>query len=83
MNAAFGPSKIAKKPQSSVHPVITTKQLGIIQGVCFGDIDSVIYTEDNWVTAFAMLAYIPLSLFVFGRIVWLGVERSHPGSPPT
>lgn len=79
MNAAFGPSKI-QKHHASGHSVITPKQWKVIEGICFRNTKQITYTETNLMTAFVMLAYIPLSLFVLGRIFWHGVEKNHNGS---
>ena len=76
MNAAFGPSKISNKPGSA----IDTNQFGRIRGVCFDGVQQISGSEDHLMSAVIVLTYIPLSLYILTRIVWLGVERNHADS---
>lgn len=80
MNAAFGPSRIGNTHHSSGQTVLTAEQFEVIEQVCFGESRPITTLEDNFMTAFVILTYVPLSLFVLGRVLWLGVEEKHPGS---
>lgn len=79
LSNAFAQSRIGKQTDSK-NPVITPEQFGIAQRICLGDSNRITKTEDDLATAFVILVYIPLSLFILGRIIWLGVERNHPNS---
>ena len=79
LNATFGESKI-QKHQSSGNATLTMDQWNIIENICLGAIEPITTDEDNWMTAYVILAYLPLSEFVLGRVFWLGVEKNHYGS---
>lgn len=74
MDNAFGQSKIRR------HGVISPEQFDTIEDICWRDVDQITATEDKLMTAFVMLAYIPLSLFIIGRIVVLRVQHDPPES---
>ncbi len=82
MNAAFGHSRIGGRHHSSGHAVLTYQQFDTIQTMCFGKIRPITVTQDNLMTAFVIATYIPLSLFVLGRILCQGVQEKHPDSRP-
>ena len=76
MNSAFAPSKISNKPGASITPA----QFNVVRSLCFSHAKPITGTEERVMTAFVILAYIPLSLFVVGSIIYSGVEKNHAGS---
>lgn len=80
MNAAFGPSKITRPTNLDQQPILTPEQFQVVREICFGPIKQITVVEDGLMTAFVMLAYLPLSVFLVARIVWLGVKTNHQHS---
>ena len=74
MNAEFGPSQI------SPSGAITPSQFAVIEEICTKGVSTITNAEDVLMTAFIMLAYFSFSLFVVGRILWLGLEKHHRDS---
>ncbi|KAK6393731.1 hypothetical protein LTR65_002108 [Meristemomyces frigidus] len=74
MNASFGPSRICHTC------VITPQDFGNVEKMCTAHVSSITKAEDALMTAFEMLSYIPLSVFILGRILWLGLEKHHHNS---
>ena len=72
MSAAFGRSDICDRPDCA----ISQEQFNIIRGICLRKTDTITTIEGRLMTAFVMLTYIPLSLFVIGRIVWYGLRTN-------
>lgn len=77
MSAAFGKSKISKRPGSS-GSVLDQSQFAIIEQMCFQGIARITDAEDSAMTAFVILTYIPASVAIISRIIWLGIERNNP-----
>ena len=72
MNSVFGPSKIGT--------AISQDQFATVEEICFQDVRVVSAAEDRFMTAVAIISFIPLSLLAFGRIVVLGVRKHHTQS---
>jgi hypothetical protein len=72
MNSVFGPSKIG--------PVISHEQFAAIEKICYQGVRVVSDAEDRFMTAVAIIAFIPLSLLACGRVVVLGVRKHHAQS---
>jgi hypothetical protein len=77
MNAVFGKSKISKRP-GTPGSVLDQHQFAFIQDMCFRNSTQITEAEDGAMTAFVVLTYIPISLFIISRIIWLGIERNNP-----
>lgn len=76
MNAAFGKSKVSKRP-GQPGSVLDRTQFAVIEQMCFRGTRYITQAEDDAMTAFVILTYIPTSLYVILRIVWLGIERNN------
>ncbi|KAK5122439.1 hypothetical protein LTR85_004023 [Meristemomyces frigidus] len=74
MNAQFGPSRICHTC------AITPPEFAIVEEMCTERISTITAAEDALMTALEMLAYIPLSLLIVGRVMWLGLEKHHHDS---
>lgn len=72
MNSVFGPSKIGT--------AISYDQFATVEDICYQDVRVVSNAEDRFMTAVAIISFIPLSLLAFGRIVVLGVRKHHTQS---
>jgi hypothetical protein len=72
MNSVFGPSKIGT--------VISHAQFAAIEEICYQDVRVVSDAEDRFMTAVAIISFIPLSLLACGRIVVLGARKHHTQS---
>jgi hypothetical protein len=82
MNAEFGKSKISKRP-GTPGSVLDQHQFAVIQNMCFRNTTQITEAEDGVMTAFVVLTYIPISLFIISRIIWLGIERNNPNTHQT
>jgi len=74
MNDMFGPSQI------SPSGIITPAQFTAIENMCTAGVQLITNEEDAVMTTFQMASYIPLSVFIIGRIFWLGLEKHHSDS---
>lgn len=74
MNAKFGPSRICHSC------AITPPEFATVEEMCTTGVATITTAEDALMSAFEILSYIPLSLFVIGRILWLGLEKHHRDS---
>ena len=52
----------------------------MIQEICFEGVTPISDSEDLFMSALSILAYIPLSLFIVGRILFLGIQKHHDES---
>ncbi|KAK5734368.1 hypothetical protein LTR17_009032 [Elasticomyces elasticus] len=75
INSWFGTSKIG----SSSTAVITKEQFEVIESMCTEGIKQISDTENALMAAFEILAFVPLSTLVLGRVLWLGIEKHHHG----
>ena len=73
MNSVFGPSLIGTT-------VISNGQFDDIEEICYRDVRVITRAEDRFMTALAIVAVVPLSLLVCGRIIVLGVRKHHADS---
>ncbi|KAK4960431.1 hypothetical protein LTR10_003327 [Elasticomyces elasticus] len=76
MNSWFGVSKIG----SSGTAVISPEDFAKIENMCTEGIQQISGIENALMAAFEMLAFVPLSTLVLGRVLWLGIEKHHHGS---
>lgn len=74
MNTEFGPSQISSSG------AITSPQFAAIEDMCTANVSNITSAENAVMTAFEMVSYILLSVFVLGRILWLGMEKHHSES---
>lgn len=74
MGDAFGPSQISSSG------VITPPDFAHIQSMCSAGVKVITGTEDALMSVFEMLSFIPLSLVILGRILWLGLKKHHSES---
>jgi len=72
MNSVFGPSKIGT--------VISHDQFAAVEKMCYKDVRVVSNAEDRFMTAVAIISFIPLSLLACGRIIMLGLRKHHKQS---
>ncbi|KAK5700070.1 hypothetical protein LTR97_006205 [Elasticomyces elasticus] len=76
MNSWFGTSKIG----SSSTAVISPEDFAEIGNMCTEGMQQISGTENALMAAFEILAFVPLSTLVLGRVLWLGIEKHHHGS---
>lgn len=76
LNNVFGPSKISDSAGSD----ISVEQFGVVQEICFEGVTPISHSEDLFMSALSILAYIPLSLLIIGRILFLGIQKHHDES---
>jgi hypothetical protein len=72
MNSLFGPSQIGT--------VISYEQFATIEKICYEGVNVISDAEDRFMTAVAIIAFVPISLLACGRIVVLGVRKHHTQS---
>lgn len=80
MNSVFGPSKIGTPSRGQPKPVMSSEQFAEIERICYKDVQVFSKAEDRFMTAVAIIAYIPLSLLAYGRIIVLGMRKHHSQS---
>ena len=80
MNSVFGPSEIGAPSPGRPQPALSHEQFNIIEGICYQDVQVISGTEDQFMTAVAIIAFIPFSLLAFGRIVAMGVRKHYADS---
>lgn len=77
MNSDFRPSKISAPSSQRPNPVISNEQFSLIEEVCFQDVEVITSTQDSLMTVIAIVSFIPLSLIVLGRIIFLAIRKHH------
>lgn len=76
MNNAWAPSKISNQPGAP----ITLDQFDHVTRICLEGVQVISPAESTFMAALAVLCYVPMSVIVLGRVVFLALQKHHQGS---
>jgi predicted small integral membrane protein len=66
-----GESRIGDAPDTT----ITTAEWNVIEGVCFGGVNTLTLREHNLITAFGIISYLLMSIVVISKIIFSALDN--------